>query len=626
MMSKLRNIQNSWAIKLILILTGLSFVSLFGITGYIGSAGKNKPIIKVDDMTVSQDEISQQYNQETQMAKNLFGDNLDLTENIRNSMLQGIVQRELIRTIIEKTADDLNVVISDDLVRKIIYSQSEFMDADGKFNVQKLRRLLSSTGWTEKRYIDTLKGDVEKQYLVQNVVENFNIPAVMTDYIVKIDNQNKVFKYIEIDPAKLNIDRKISAEELTQYYQDFATNFVEPESRDVSFITISTEEIAKNVKPSNEDIKAYYNDNISQFRTPETREVLQMAFENQEDADKAMTKIKNGEDFYAVALEVAKQDKKATDLGFVSKEMLIADMADGVFELNKGEVAGPVKSELGWHIMKVNDIKSGQETTIAQASSQITETLQKAQAYEEAYNVSKEIEDGIGAGKTLEDVAKDFNVKVYSVTGLGENGKAKSIPVQYKDLIAMPDFIDTAFSYNVNELSQVFESNDGFVVIKVDNITEAHPKEVSEVRPEIEKLWATNEKNAIAQEIVNDVMHDVENGDKIDEVASRFKLDLKTTKPLKRTENFENLTTSQMLELFQEDLNSPKLIEQSDLKIIAVGSQIIINNNKLNNDEIEVVKAKARSDWTQDVANQLINSYGSNYRIKVRYKQLGLGE
>lgn len=626
MISKLRNIQNSWAIKLILILTGLSFVSLFGITGYIGSAGKNKPVIKVGDMTVSQDEISQQYNQETQMAKNLFGDNLDLNENVRNAMLQGIVQRELVRTIIEKTADDQNVVISDDLVRKIIYSQSEFMDADGKFNVQKLRRLLSSTGWTEKRYINNLKSDVKKQYLVQNVVENFNVPKAITNYLVKIDNQKKIFKYIEIDPAKLNVDRKISAEELGQYYQDFATNFVEPESRDVSFIVISTAEIAKKVQPSKDEILAYYNDNISQFKTPETRDVLQMAFENKEDADKAMTKIKNGEDFYAVALEVAKQDKKATELGSVSKEMLIADMADEVFELANDGVAGPVKSELGWHIMKVKGIKAGQETTVNQASKQIVEALQKEQAYEEAYNVSKEIEDGIGAGKTLEDVAKDFSVKVNVVNGLGENSKAKSMPVQYKDLITTPDFIDTAFSYNINEVSQVFESNDGFVVVKVDNITEAHPKEVEEVRPEIEKLWLANERNAIAQEIVNDVMHDIENGDKIDEVATRFKLDLKATKPLKRNENFENLTTSQMLELFQEDLNSPKLIEQSDLRIIAVGSQIIPTEGNLTNDELTTVKAKAKSDWTQDLANKLIDGYGSNYKIKVRYKQLGLGE
>lgn len=86
MMTKIRSVQDSWAAKSILILTALSFMSLFGVSGYLSSAGKNRPIIKVDDIIVYQDEIRNQYNQELQAAKNLFGDNIDVNDNMKNAI------------------------------------------------------------------------------------------------------------------------------------------------------------------------------------------------------------------------------------------------------------------------------------------------------------------------------------------------------------------------------------------------------------------------------------------------------------------------------------------------------------------------------------------------------------
>lgn len=157
MMDKLAKAQKNWMSKLVLILTALSFMSLFGVSGYLTGAARNKPVIKVDDIRISQQQFSALFEQEQQMARSLFGDNLQINDEIRNAMLQGLVQRELTNAIIERTADKLNMHISDNLVRKIIYSQAEFLDANGNFSLERLRRVLSASGWTEQRYIDALK-------------------------------------------------------------------------------------------------------------------------------------------------------------------------------------------------------------------------------------------------------------------------------------------------------------------------------------------------------------------------------------------------------------------------------------------------------------------------------------
>lgn len=626
MITKLNKIKNSWVIKLLLVLTALSFVSLFGITGYIGSAGRNKPVISVGGVKITQAEITAQYNHELQMAKNLFGDNLDINDSMRTAILQGLIQKELVKAIMKETADDLGVSISNEYIRKIIFSQAEFLDADGYFDKDKFRRLLSSAGWSEAKYIQTLKEDVAKQHLVYGMVENFNMPKFMTPYLEKINNQKKIFKYISIDTDKLPIDRKISEDELEQYYQDFAPQFIEPEKRDLSFIVLSTDDIAAQIKPDDSEIKAYYEENISQFVTPEKRNVLQMVFDKKDDADAALAKLKAGSDFFAVAKELAHQDKAATELGFVAQDQLIADMGDKVFSLKNGEIAGPVKSEMGWHIMKVIGIQPKIETTMAAAKNKIIAEIQKEKAYNEAYGITTEIEDQIGAGKSLEDIAKDNKVTIYQVKGLYDDGKARNMPDKYKKLLSSTDFIDSAFSYNVNEISQVIEEEDGFVIIRVDNITDARPKEIEEVKGEIEKLWEVNERAAIAQEIVNDVNHDLENGDKIEEVAARFKLQLNGTKPLKKDETFGGLNRFQMNELFQESTGTPKTFNLDNIQMIAVNTKVVNNAAKLSKEEINAVRMKTAAEISQDAANQLVNAYGSNYKVKVKYKEAGLDD
>ncbi len=626
MITKIRSLQDSWFVKGILILTALSFMSLFGISGYINRSGANAEVIKVGDVVVYQDDINQQYEQQLQMTKNIFGEDFDISDEMRNAMVQNIVQKELINAIVKETAKDFNISISDDLIRKIIYSQAEFMDANGNFSLEKMRRMLSLSGWSEQRYINTLRQDIIKQHLLQNPVENINIPQFMNKFLNQLENQKKVFRYVSINPDKMIVDRKISEEELQQYYDDFAPQFEEPEKRDISFIKLSLDQLSSGFTPSEEEVEMYYQDNISQYVIPEKRHVLQMIFNSQQDADKAMAALNAGGDFYNVAKDIAKQSREDTDFGLVSKDMLIADISDAVFGLKKGEIAGPIKSELGWHIMKVTSIVPQKETKLAAAKAQIIETIRKENAYDQAAEVVAEIEDKLGGGATLEDIASQYKVGINKISALGEDGQAKKMDPKFKKVAASADFIDTAFSYNSGEISQVLEEDDGFYIIRVDDIQDAHLKDLAEVKPQIQKMWTDNEKNAIAQEVVNDVMHDLENGDNIDNVARRFNLVVKTTQPLKKSENFATLSPKQMVELFQNQIGEPKQLSLDEEVIVAVPTKTIKASKNVSAKELDAIRSNAKTDMAQETANELADAFASNYDVEVEYKQLGLAD
>ena len=146
--------------------------------------------------------------------------------------------------------------------------------------------------------------------------------------------------------------------------------------------------------------------------------------------------------------------------------------------------------DLGWHILKVTKITPKKVTPLANVKSDIISTLRQERAYEEALNIIDEIEDRIGSGESLENIAKDQNVRINKVSSLKEDGSYKSLSSnKYKEVVTSSDFVETVFSYNVGEVSQVIETDNGFILAAITNIYDAHTKPLDEVRGEIEKIW-----------------------------------------------------------------------------------------------------------------------------------------
>lgn len=620
MMSKIRKLQDTWLAKSIFILTALSFMSLFGISGYIGSAGRNRTVIKVDDIEISQSEISYKYEKQMQMARNIFGSQLELNDEIRSRILLGIVRAELVDAILKTTAKKNNIVIGDDLIRKIIYGQPAFMNSEGKFDINRFQAALRQYGVSEQEYVSSLRMDMQKRILADNPAQNVNVPDFITTLLGRINNQKRIFRYISIVPDELKIDRPISDDELQQYYHDFNDNFIAPETRDVSYIVISADEISQNYQPTPDEIAEYYKANSTRFETPEKRNVLQMVFNSEDEAVKAKAELDDGRNFYAVAKEYAGQEKEDTNLGEVPQDMLLPDIGEEVFKLKKGETTQPLKSELGWHILKVTDIIPAQKMERAKAEKLAAEAVRKEKAYDAVQDFTQNLEDKIKAGETLENLAKELKTPIKQAKGLKEEVPGEQISADLQELT------DNAFSYNPGELSKITETDTGLLIVRVDGITDSHLLDIDEVKPQIEKMWAENERDIIAQEFSNDIMNDLEEGGSIEDAARRFGLKLQTTSAISRNENFEGLSVSAMNGLFQLPRGTAKMIETDRRKIIAVTSSIINDSHKLSEEEKAGIKRQAAADIFDEASNALIDNYAKGYDVRVKYRLLGLAD
>lgn len=623
MINKLAKAQKSWIAKFILILTALSFMSLFGVTGYINSAGSNRTVIKVDNIEISQAQFSYLLQREINTARHLLGDRFDLTDEMRQALIQAQTQQLVQDAVLDRTEAKYHVSFRPALVQSVIFNDPAFKDASGNFNRDVFRQVLSRGGTTEEELVADIERDLTRRLLINMPVEGINVPEVLRRAEELADNKRRTFRYVIIRPEEVAVDRKISEDEVEQYYEDFAPNFIEPERRDVTVLLLSMKDIADKMVVDDEEVKAYYEEHKNEYETPQTRQVLQMMFADEQEANKAYFALQSGTDFYKVAEEVANQSKEDTDLGYVAEDELVYELSAEAFSLPKGGYTKPVQVGDMWQILKVADIKAGEKVPYAKAAADIREILKNERLYDESYEILTNMEDALAAGSSLEALAKTYAAVLLNVQGVAENKSVVSVAPEAAFLLQNMDFIDTVFSYNAGEISQVLETEDGLAVVRVDKVIESHPKDIDSVRGEIEELWTVNEKAAIAQEMLNNLMYDLENGDALPAAAKRYGLKVYRSQPVTRNETFANIGYADIREMFTEPLNTPKQIQQGDDYVIAVAEEDYKNSAPLSENEQLLIKRKAYQSLLTDYAEAMLSSFADEYDISIQYKLLG---
>lgn len=628
MISKFARAQKSWIAKLILTLTALSFMSLFGITSYISSASENRTVIKVDGFETTKAEFSYEFQRELTAAKNLLNTDLDddANEALRSELTNSIIKRMVKNSVIDRTAQKYHVLFSPSLVSQVIRSDPSFHDITGKFNADLFHRILSDSRINEQEYTKSVVRSLAEQILTVWPTQNIKVPEALIDAELKIDNKRRTFKYVVINPDEIRVERAISDEEVNQYYEDFASMFIAPEARDLSVIYLSVKSIASNMNIPDEDIKAYYDEHIENYEQKEKRTVLQMMFETESAANAAYIRLGNGDDFYTVAEEDAKQSKADTELGSVTEDELVEEFSEDVFALEQGSYTKPVQVGEVWQIMKVTDITLPSKTDYNVAAEEIRQELLSERLYDEIYDVMNKMEDEIGAGKSLEDIAQDFNTSITKIEGYTDDGTAVNAPEEYAGLLKSPEFTDAAFSYALGEISQTIETDDGLAVIRIDNINESHEKTLETVRPQIEKMWQENEKTAIAREKADDIVNDVENGDDLNSTAHRYDLNVIKSQPVTRNETFANLTYKNVQALFMLPLKEPYQLTVGNNYMVVVADEEYENSAPLSESDKRLVQTKLQNTLAADLQKALLDAYSKNYKIKIRYDLMGLSD
>lgn len=638
MISTFSKMHNSLFTKIILTITALSFMSLFGVSGYINTANSNKPVIKVDDLEISQSEFNYLLQKELSKLKDTDTLDQEQAEARKAEISAELAKIKLDDLLLENTMKKYNVDVTDSLVSQIIQISPQFLN-NGKFDREMYKWYLNRNNMSEQDLVAEIKRNIGRKILVETQVAGFNVPQVLQTQMQKVLGQRRTFKYIKLIANNAKIDRQPSKEELDQYYEDFNEEFRVPEKRDITILSLPLETIEKSIDVSDDEINTYYKEHIEEYEQPEKRHVLQMAFENEDDAKKAKAELA-GKDFMTVAKENG-QSEEDTDFGAVAKSDLSDELADVVFSLAKGQVSQPEKINGSWQILKVTEIEPANIMPREQADAQIKKTIQEERAYDGSYELMTKLEDQLGAGATLQEIANSFDIALTKVKNLAEDGSfdgaligkkltedgsSDAVNADIAELVKNKDVIDAAFSYNAGEVSQTIEGDDGLIVVEINKIHESHIQPENDVIDKITALWKDSEKVSVTQELADNINHDLESGDALNEVAARYNLPVMKTMPITRGETFADLNFDEMKTLFSTDKNEVKVLQKGDDYLIAETSAVYDDSAALGKEEKDFLKQALQIEISQELSDALLHGYAKDYKVEVNYGRMGIND
>ena len=532
MLTAIRTHTKSLVVK---ILAGLLVVSfaVWGIEDMFTLATSSaSPIFEVGSLEGDEDVIRDEVRRQIRRLRPMFGNQFTVDQAKALGIVESVVQRQIDDTALRLASQGMGIEISDDLVSKEIRNTPGFQ-AFGSFDQARFLRILNENLMTEARYIAAIRGELSNNQLLDSFTSK-TAPKMLVDSVYRHRQEKRIAETIVVSDSA---QQKISEPDqptLIGYHKDKASLFTAPEYRALSVVRLDAADLAGEILVADNEVKEAYEARVDEFTTPETRNVKQMIVAEEADAKRASEALSQGRDFAAVAMEIAKMDATAIDLGRVGRaDMPFPELTDAVFALKSGESSAPQKSPLGWHVFSVNGIQLGGTKTFDGVKDRLTKDIAMEKAIDSLFELANKLEDSLGGGATLEETASQLNLKVVKFDAVDRSGKGKDS----KPISNLPggDFIGIAFSTEEGAESPLSETgNDGYFVLRVDGITAPVLKPLDTIKAEVIQAWKDEKRAEKSKQAATAIVARVNSGTLLNAIASEMGLEIMTSPALTR--------------------------------------------------------------------------------------------
>lgn len=497
MLEAIRKHSTGIVVKALLVLLVLSFAA-WGVGDMIKGGGVSNTVATVGDAKITVQQFGAELNREVDSLRPRLGGDFSLQKARDMGIADSILNNMIVRKQIDLAAADLGLKIDDNVIRSSIRQNPEFFNNVGKFDRFKFQQVLQQNGLTEAAYVERVRGGLALAIYLDALRSGVEAPAPLISVLFKYRNERRILDVARFeDAAQKNIPAPDDAT-LAAYHKKNAAKYMSPEYRAVGLIAISADSMASDITVNEKQIKAAYDSRADEFITPEKRTVQQMLFSSEKDAKKALEQIASGKDFAAVAKAMTGADAKTITLGTFTRNQILPSLAAATFSLKKNVVSQPVKSPLGWHLLRVTAIQPGVQRPLAEVRDKVIADIKHEKALDLMFKVSNKLDDTLAGGATLQEAAKD-NALTYRVIpsidrqGRDDTGK----PVA--NLPRGPQFLKTVFTTAQDQDSTLVETKDGYFVVHVQTVTPPALIPLDKVKDRVIADWTAERRTEAAQ-------------------------------------------------------------------------------------------------------------------------------
>jgi peptidyl-prolyl cis-trans isomerase D len=372
----------------------------------------------------------------------------------------------------------------------------------------------------------------------------------------RYQNEKVKLDYALIKPEDL--ESKITPDEaaIKAYYEQNRSRYTVPEKRVVEYGLLDQEKIRQSVEVSEDELKAKYMQNIQDYQVPNRVHAEHILFMTVGKTDAEVDEIKKkAADVLQQAKKGAKFDElakkysedpgskdKGGDLGWLVQGQTVAEFEKAAFSLQPGQVSDLVKTQYGFHIIKVLEKETPHTKPLEEVKLPLLTQLRLNKVQEEENKISDQIAAAVRkSSKTpLADLAKEFHLQV-----------AQTRPIAVTDPLLelgnSNDVKERIFQLREGEVSQPFRTDRGYVVLSLKQVLPAHPGTLEEVRDKVIGALKQEKSVELARSKAEELSKRAKAGEKFDSAAKALGLDPKMSEDFSRAGSVPNLGSGKQL-------------------------------------------------------------------------------
>lgn len=401
--------------------------------------------------------------------------------------LDKVLDQLIDQTAITEFGRIYGIVASDRLVDSEITKIPAFRGADGNFSQDVFRQVLRQQGISEALAREEIRnGLVARQILVPAAFGAVASREQALQYTALLRERRT--GSIGLLPSAAFAPKAAPTDaELQEFYSKNRDRYIQPERRIVRFAVFDETALKSVPAPTEAEIAARYNANKALYGAQETRRVTQLIVPTEAAAKAVIAEVAGGKSLEAAA---STKGLSAARLDPVSRETLAQQaskpVADAVFSSAQGAIAAPGRSALGWHVMRIDAIEKRPERPLAQVRGEIVGQLTAENRRKAINDLSARIEEEIGNGAALTDIAKELGLTPQVTEPITADGAVYGKPGQQAPAV-LARVMQTAFAMEAENEAQLAEVEAGetFVIFDVTQIERSAPAPLAEIREDV---------------------------------------------------------------------------------------------------------------------------------------------
>jgi peptidyl-prolyl cis-trans isomerase D len=454
MLQNIREKFTGWIAISILALIGVTFIFVGGANfAFIGS----NYAAKVDGIEIGLGQFEQSYRDELQRNPQYAQLPANLREQLRRNILEQLIQQR----VVDNYLTDAGYQISDEQIAVLIQRTPDFQ-VDGRFDMETYRNLLAQNGYEPSDFERAQRVSLRRDQL-QRAIRGSAVltPAAYRRYL-NLAAEQRIVAMATLDPASVEEQISITDEMIGSYYDNNPMLYQLEESADVQYVEIQRSDIAESVAVTEDELTQYYEESKDRYLQDEQRQArhILVLFNDDEAAAEAkaeelLGRINAGEAFDAIAAESSDDIATANqggDLGVRTRSQLPGNLGRAIFAMDEGDVTGPVKTDFGFHIVRLDSILEQGALPFEQVRAELTAELQDEKAESMFRDLERRMSDALFDATTIEELATAIDMEIQTLEGFTRSGVAP-----FEGNLAVIDAIFDEIVLTGEQMSEIIE-------------------------------------------------------------------------------------------------------------------------------------------------------------------------